>query len=57
MTKFSKIQTLPYVNVESGQVLLPKAYNFASNIDLGGERFSSMKNRLSILSQQFCPRF
>ena len=36
--KFSSLP--PYINVESGQVLLPKAYNFANNIDLKGERFA-----------------
>ena len=53
----SQFSPLPsYINVESGQVLLSKAQNFANNIDLEGEGFFSLKNIFSILSQQFCPR-
>ena len=33
----------PYINVESGQVLLSKAQNFANNIDLEGEGFFAQK--------------
>ena len=41
MTLFLKFQVLhvtlplPHINVESGQVLFPKAKTFANNIDLG----------------------
>lgn len=54
MDQFFKFQILPltpYFNVESDQVLLLKAWNFANSIDLWLRGGFSLENRFSILSQ------